>query len=128
MLVSVRRRLGVRLRSALAAAVVVAIASLLAGAGLLGTPRRILRPNISTAANDRAAQVAAALKAGSDLPTLLRPSARDRTVVQVLEPSGAVEGASDALAGQGAISSMRPAPGDRDTEERRLAGDHDEPF
>ncbi|MCU7730224.1 HAMP domain-containing histidine kinase [Actinoplanes sp. KI2] len=128
MLVSVRRRLGVRLRSALAAAVVVAIVSLLAGVVLLVTARSILRENIGTAANDRAAQVAAALKAGSDLPTLLRPSARDRTVVQVVDPSGAVVGASDALAGQSAISSMRPSAGARSKEERRLPGDHDEPF
>jgi len=127
-LVSLRRRLGVRVRSALAAAVVVAIASLLAGAVLLVTARSILLDNISTAANDRAAQVAAGLKTGSDLVTLLRPSARDRTVVQVIDASGQVVGMSYALAGQGPISPMRPAPGDRDREQRRLPGDHDEPF
>ena len=128
MFASIRRRLGVRLRSALAAAVVVAVASLLAGAVLLVTARGILLDNISTATGDRAAQVAAALKTGSDLTTLLRPSARDRTVVQVLDVAGQVVGRSDALAGQGPISAMRPAPGNHDKEERRLPGDHDEPF
>jgi signal transduction histidine kinase len=128
MLVSIRRRLGVRLRSALAAAVVVAIASLLAGAVLLVTARGILLDNISTATSDRATQIAAGLKTGSDLNTLLRPSARDRTVVQVIDVAGQVVGRSDALAGQGPISAMRPSPGDHDKEERRLPGDHDEPF
>jgi signal transduction histidine kinase len=129
MLVSIRRRLGVRLRSALAAAVVVAIASLLAGAVLLVTARSILLDNISTTANDRAAQIAAGLKTGSDLTTLLRPSARDRTVVQVIDGAGQVVGRSDALAGQGPISPMRPAPGGHDNQERRLPGDlGDEPF
>src|SRR3954454_7740279 len=118
MLVSIRRRLGVRLRSALAAAVVVAIASLLAGAVLLVTARSILLDNISTTANDRAAQIAAGLKTGSDLTTLLRPSAGDRTVVQVIDGSGQVVGRSDALAGQGPISPMRPAPGGHDNQER----------
>src|SRR3954454_7505718 len=120
MLVSIRRRLGVRLRSALAAAVVVAIASLLAGAVLLVTARSILLDNISTAANDRATQIAAGLKTGSDLTTLLRPSARDRTVVQANAGSGQVVGRPYALAGQAPISPMRPSPGDHDNEERRL--------
>lgn len=128
MLVSLRRRLGVRLRSALAAAAVVAVASLLAGGVLLVTARSVLLDNLNTAANDRAAQVAAALKTGSDLTTLLRPSTRDRTVVQVLDASGRVEAASDALSGQAAISTLRPSPGVRVKQQRRLPGAHDEPF
>ncbi len=129
MLVSLRRRLGVRLRSALAAAVVVAVASLMAGGVLLVTARGILLDNVNTAADDRAAQVAAALKGdSSDLTTLLRPSARDRTVVQVLDASGSVVAASDALAGQGPMSPLRPATGQRVRDQRRLPGTHDEPF
>jgi signal transduction histidine kinase len=128
MLVSLRRRLGVRLRSALAAAVVVAVASLLAGVVLLVTARGILLDNVNTAAMDRAAQVAASLKSGSDLDTLLRPSARDRTVVQVLDRSGTVVAASAALTGQQPISPLRPAAGKRLRDQRRLPGDHDEPF
>ncbi|MFF5291060.1 sensor histidine kinase [Paractinoplanes globisporus] len=125
---SLRRRLGVRLRSALAAAVVVAIASLLAGGVLFITARSILLDNVNTAANDKAAQIAAALKAGTDLSTLLRPTARDRTVVQVLDGPGRVEAASDALAGETAISTLSPGPGQRIKEQRHLPGVHDEPF
>src|SRR3954451_529187 len=129
MLVSLRRHLGVRLRSALAATVVVAVASLLAGGVLVVTARSVLLDNVKTAANDRVSQVAAALKGGnSDLTTLLRPSARERTVVQVLDAGGRVEAASDALAGQGPISALRPQPGQRVKEQRHLPGAHDEPF
>jgi signal transduction histidine kinase len=106
----------------------VAIASLLAGGVLFVTARGILLDNINTAANDKAAQIAAALKAGTDLATLLRPTARDRTVVQVLDTAGGVEGASDALAGQTAISALRPGPGYRIKEQRHLPGARDEPF
>jgi signal transduction histidine kinase len=129
MLVSLRRRLGVRLRSALAAAVVVAVTSLLAGGVLLVTARGILLDNVNTAADDRAAQIAASLKGGgSDLTTLLRPSARDRTVAQVLDGTGTVIAASDALAGQQPMSPLRPAAGERQRDQRKLPGDHDEPF
>ncbi|GIF23473.1 signal transduction histidine kinase [Actinoplanes tereljensis] len=123
-----RRRLGVRLRSALAAAVVVAVASLLAGGVLLVAVRGTLLDNINTAATDRSAQVTAAVKAGSDLTTLLRPTARERTVVQVLDASGQVESASDALTGQGPISALRPADGRRVRERHHLPGTADEPF
>ena len=129
MLVPLRRRLGVRLRSALAAALVVAVTSLAAGGVLLVTARGILLDNVNTAADDRAAQVAAALKGGSsDLTALLRPSARDRTVVQVLDGSGAVVAASDALSGQGPMSPRRPPSGERVRDQRRLPGTRDEPF
>jgi signal transduction histidine kinase len=126
MLERIRRRLGVRLRSALAAAVVVAVASLLAGGVLLVVARGILLDNVNTAADDRAGQVVASLKGGgSDLTALLRPSARDRTVVQVLDASGAVVAASDALAGQAPMSPLRPAPDERLRDQREL---FDEPF
>ncbi|MGX6607320.1 sensor histidine kinase [Micromonosporaceae bacterium Da 78-11] len=124
-----KRRLGVRLRSALAAAVVVAVASLLAGGILLITARGILLDNITTAATDRAGQVVAVLQGGDDdLAALLRPSARDRSVVQVLDAAGGVVAASDALTGQGPISSARPRAGQRVHGQRRLAFAHDEPF
>jgi signal transduction histidine kinase len=126
MLERIRRRLGVRLRSALAAAVVVAVTSLLVGGVLLVVARGILLDNINTAADDRASQIVASLKGGgSDLTTLLRPSARDRTVVQVLDASGAVVAASDALAGQAPMSPLRPAADERLRDQRELL---DEPF
>jgi signal transduction histidine kinase len=129
MLERLRRRLGVRLRSALAAAVVVAVTSLLAGGVLLVVARGILLDNVNTAADDRASQVVASLKGGgSDLTALLRPSARDRTVVQVLDASGAVVASSDALAGQAPMSPLRPAADERLRDQRELPGDRDEPI
>ena len=123
-----RRRLGVRLRSALAAAVVVVVATLLTGGVLLITARKVLLNNITAAATDRATQVAAGLRAGDDLTALLRPSARERRVVQVVGVDGEITAASDALGGLGPISPLRPFAGQRLREQRRLAFAHDEPF
>ncbi len=113
------------MRSALAAALVVAVVSVLAGMVLLVTARSILIGNADAAARDRASQVAAALASGADLTALLRPSARERTVVQVLEASGAVLETSPALAGQPAMSPLRPRAGVQELEEHRVGG---EPF
>jgi signal transduction histidine kinase len=125
-----RRRLGVRMRSALAAAAVVAVVSILAGGALLVTARSILISNVTAAANDRASQVAVLLSAGetSSLDAALRPSARDRTVVQVLDAAGRIVAASDAIAGVPPISGLRPEPRQRAREERRLPIARDEPF
>ena len=119
---------GVRMRSALAAALVVAVVSVLAGIVLLVTARGILIGNADTAARDRAAQVAAALASGADPTSLLRPTARERTVVQVLAANGVVLDASPAVAGQPAMSPLRPRPGVQQREERRLDFAPEEPF
>jgi signal transduction histidine kinase len=116
------------MRSALAAALVVAVVSVLAGIVLLVTARGILIGNADAAARDRAVQVAAALASGADPTALLRPSARERTVVQVLGANGAVLEASPAVAGQPAMSPLRPRPGAQEREERRLEFAPDEPF
>jgi signal transduction histidine kinase len=110
------------MRSALAAGLVVAVVSVLAGGVLLVTARGILIDNVNTAATDRAAQVAAALADGNTagLAAALRPSARDRAVVQVLDAAGRVVAASDAIAGFPAMSPLRPKAGDRVHEKRRL--------
>jgi signal transduction histidine kinase len=126
----IRRRLGVRLRSALAAGLVVAVASVLAGAVLLITARSILLDNVDTAANDRATQVATALARGdsSALTAALRPSAPGRTVVQILTPAGHVVAASNAVAAVPPMSALRPAAGQRARETRRLEIGQDSPF
>ena len=126
----IKRRLGVRMRSALAAAVVVAVASVLAGGVLLVTARGILIDNANAAANDRAGQVIEAIKGGGtdDLTALLRPLPHDRTVVQVLDASGQVIAASDALAGQAPMSALRPHTDERAREGRRLPFAHNEAF
>jgi signal transduction histidine kinase len=118
------------MRSALAAGFVVAVTSVLAGIVLLITARGILLDNVNAAANDRAGQVAAAL-AGDDRNTIsaaLRPSPRERTVVQVLDAAGRVVEASDAISGVPPISALRPGPGERAREQRRLEVGRNEPF
>jgi signal transduction histidine kinase len=129
-LARLRRRVGVQLRSALAAALVVGVASLLAGGVLLVIARGILLDNVTSAANDRAAQVAAAVAGGDSaaLEATLRPSPRERAVVQVLDPAGRVVAASDAITGVEAMSSLRPRAGQKLRERRRLAVSRDEPF
>jgi signal transduction histidine kinase len=128
MFAKLRRRLGVRLRSALAAVIVVAAASLLAGVVLLATARAILLDNVNTAANDKLGQVTAAVQNGSDLTTLLRPSLRDHAMVQVIDASGRVSVASEPEGATDPVSMLRPHLGQRLREIRRLPFAHDEPF
>jgi signal transduction histidine kinase len=125
-----RRPLGVRMRSAMATAVVMAVVSILAGGALLLTARSILITNVTTAADDRAGQIAALLTTdgGPALNTALRPSAQDRTVVQIVNSAGRVVAASDAIAGALPMSALRPPPGHRAHEQRRLPTAGDEPF
>ncbi|MFB9238399.1 sensor histidine kinase [Plantactinospora siamensis] len=128
MFATLRRRMGVRLRSALAAVVVVAAATLLAGAVLLTTARAILADNINNAATDKLGQVAAAVENGSDLTTFLRPSVRERAIVQVIDASDSVAVTSEPDAGREPISALRPRRGQHSQEVRRLPFAHDEPF
>jgi len=123
-------RLGVRMRSALAAAVVVAIAALVSGATLVVAARLILTDNIDQSTGQRAAQVAAALgeAGGAGLTATLRPSPGDRTVVQVIDGTGRVVAASAAVAGVAPISPLRPPAGQTLREQRRLDIAHDEHF
>jgi signal transduction histidine kinase len=118
------------MRTALAAGLVVAVASVLTGAALLVTARGILLSSIQTAATDRANQVIAALTTGdtTSLTAALRPSARERTVVQVLGPTGQVVAESEAIAGTPPISPLRPKAGQHRSEERKLAVGRGEPF
>jgi signal transduction histidine kinase len=118
------------MRSALAAGAVVAVASVLAGGVLLVTARGILLDNVNAAANDRAGQVVAALGDGDAvaLAAALRPSARERAVVQVLNPADQVVAASDEIAGVPPMSALRPEAGQRMHEKRRLEVAHYEPY
>ncbi|KAB1916278.1 cell wall metabolism sensor histidine kinase WalK [Micromonospora sp. AMSO31t] len=125
-----RLRLGVRLRSALAAGLVVAVASVLAGGVLLVTARGILLDNVTTSVNDRATQVTAALAGGdsSALTEALRPSAPQRSVVQVLNPASEIVAASNSVSTVSPMSALRPAVGQREWETRRLEIEQDSPF
>jgi signal transduction histidine kinase len=121
--------MGVRLRSALAAGLVVAVASVVVGGLLLVTARGILLEEVDVAAGDRAGQVASALTGGdaAALAAALRPSARERMVVQVLDQAGGVLAASGTIAGLPPISALRPQAGHREGEDRHLDFAHDAP-
>ncbi|MEU7872567.1 HAMP domain-containing sensor histidine kinase [Dactylosporangium sp. NPDC049140] len=124
-----RERLGVRMRSALAAAAIVAIAAVLSGVALVIAARIILTQNIDQSATQRATQVTAAVTdGGAGLTAALRPSPRDRTIVQVLDADGRIVAASASVGGAGPISPLRPTAGQTEREQRRLAVDHDEMF
>ena len=125
-----RRRLGVRMRSALAAAAVVAVASVLTGIAFVVAAHQILVGNVDQSASQRAGQVAVAVGAnsGADLAPAIRPSPRDRSVVQVLDPAGRIVAASAAVGQVAPISTLRPAAGRVQREERRLDTAHGQPF
>jgi signal transduction histidine kinase len=125
-----RQRLGVRLRTALAAAGVVAVASVLTGIALVVTAHYILEGGVDQTAGQRAAQVAAVVGDGTgpDLAAAVRSVPGDRTVVQVLDPAGAVVAASASVTGAGPVSPLRPAAGQTVREERQLAIAEKEPF
>ncbi|MET7396472.1 HAMP domain-containing sensor histidine kinase [Dactylosporangium sp. NPDC005572] len=122
-------RLGVRMRSALAAAAVVAIASVLSGVALVVASRIILTQNVDQSTTQRAVQVAAALgDGGAGLAAALRPSPRDRTIVQVVDADGRVVAASASVGGADPISPLRPKAGQTQRERRRLPVAHNESF
>ncbi|MEV6349132.1 ATP-binding protein [Actinoplanes sp. NPDC051851] len=130
-LLRLRRRLGVRMRSALAAGIVVFLASVLAGGILLVIARSLLLDDVETSLDDRAAQVTAALTAGdaSALGAALRPgNGGGHSLVQVLDVSGDVVYGSSAISGLGAMSGLRPEAGKQDEETRLLAIGEGDPF
>ncbi|MFF5078441.1 sensor histidine kinase [Actinoplanes sp. NPDC000266] len=105
-----RRQLGVRMRSALTAGVVVTIASVLAGGILLVTARSLLLDDVQGAADDRSGQVTAAVASGD--PIALRFALRQDSwgsLVQIVGADGAVVGRSNA--GRTPLSTLRPAAG-----------------
>jgi signal transduction histidine kinase len=116
------RRLGIRLRSAIAAGLVVAVAAVLAGAVLLVTARGILLDTVTTTATDRVNQVAAALRADNPaaLTAAMSPAEPGRTLVQVVDAAGRVVRASPVFATDRPLSALRPSPGRNAWETRRL--------
>ncbi|WP_041833550.1 cell wall metabolism sensor histidine kinase WalK [Actinoplanes sp. N902-109] len=124
-MVSLRRRLGVRLRSALAAGLVVAVAALAAGGVLLVVARGILMDDVTATATDRADQIAAAVRNGNTAVLAVTPG---RALVQVIGGSGQVTVASSAAAGAQPLSALRPPAGQRAWETRHLELDQDAPF
>ncbi|WP_319458374.1 HAMP domain-containing sensor histidine kinase [Micromonospora sp. RTP1Z1] len=119
-----------RLRSALAAAVVVALAFAVGAAAFVYLARADLTGNVDAAARQRAAEVAAAVAAGDEdaITQTLKPSPGEQTLVQVLDPSGRVEAASAALGGAAPLSPLRPGPGQVLREQRLLPFADEDPY
>ncbi|KAB1915597.1 HAMP domain-containing histidine kinase [Micromonospora sp. AMSO31t] len=125
-----RRRLGVRLRSALAAAAVVGAAFAVGAAAFVYLASADLAGNVDAAARQRAAEVVAAVATGDQdaLAQTLKPSPGEQTLVQVLDPSGRVEAASAALGDAAPLSPLRPRPGQLLREQRLLPFADEDPF
>ncbi|MGH9087287.1 MAG: sensor histidine kinase [Acidimicrobiales bacterium] len=98
-----------RMRTALAAALVVALTVVVAGGGLIWAVHRSLIDGLVTTATDTANEVATIVKAGS-LPQ--PPPAQPGVVVQVVDAGGYVVAASSSTARDHPVSTERPAPGD----------------
>ncbi|GHJ16030.1 MULTISPECIES: sensor histidine kinase [unclassified Micromonospora] len=126
----IRRHLGVRLRSALAAATVVGAAFAIGAAAFVLIARADLAGNVDAAARQRAAEVVAAVAAGDQdaLAQTLKPSPGEQTLVQVVDPSGRVEAASAALGDAAPLSPLRPRPGEALREQRLLPFADEDPF
>ena len=126
----VRRRLGVRLRSALAAAAVVAVAFGVGAAVFIYLARANLIGNLDAAARQRAGEIASVVARGdhNEIVQTLQPSPGDQTLVQVLDPSGRVVAASSALAGAAPLSPLRPGAGQTRREQRTLPLGGEAPF
>jgi signal transduction histidine kinase len=120
----------IRVRSSLAAALVVAAAVGAAGLGLVYLARTTLVGNLEATATQRAGQITAAIRAGDSimLAQTLKPSAGDQTMVQILDPAGHVLAASPALGGGAPITTLRPSDGEVAWQQVRLPSAGDDPF
>jgi signal transduction histidine kinase len=121
---------GVRLRSALTASVVVGVAVAVAAVIFIATAKATLTHNVDTVAAQRADEVLTALRGddGPDIDDTLRPGPSDRTVVQVLTPTGGLIASSSGLAGQPPLTALRPAAGQSRKETRTLPRLGADPF
>jgi signal transduction histidine kinase len=108
-----RRHAGVRLRSALASVVVVAVALVAASAVLVWMLDRSLTQGAETAALQRARAVAGPIATGevSSLTQNLVAGPGEQSVAQVLGPTGQVLASSPQLDGEPPLVSTRPQPG-----------------
>jgi signal transduction histidine kinase len=117
-------------RSALAAAFVVAAAVGVAGVGLVYTAERTLTAGVDDTAMQRSGQVIDAVQTGDPglLRQTLRPVPGDQTVVQVLDSDGRVLDSSPGLLGRPPITALRPAPGRSRWEQGVVAPNEDDQF
>jgi signal transduction histidine kinase len=108
-----RRHAGVRLRSAVASVVVVAVALVLGAAALVWLLDRSLTQGAEAAASQRAHAIAAPIRAGDS--DAIRQSVvagpGEQSVAQVIGPRGTVVAASPQIDGESPLASARPKPG-----------------
>ncbi len=131
-----RRRLGVRVRSALAATLVVALALAAAATVLVVLLQRSLVAGVDSAVTARARQVTRQIPAdglGGDgskprvaLAAAVDAPAARTSVVQVLAPDGTVAAASEDIKRQGPLVTARAEPGEVIRQDRRLPSDEEE--
>ncbi len=119
------RRLGVRLRSALAAAAVSAAALVVVAVVFVFEIRSALTDGVDTAAVRRAEEVAAAVRSGDRdaVERAVRAGVGDGPLVQVVAADGTVTAASDPEVATAPMSPLRPAAGQVRREDRRLDDD-----
>jgi signal transduction histidine kinase len=127
--VRVVRRLGIRLRSALAAAAVVAVALPVGGVAFVSLYERALTADADAAALVQAQRIAARIteRGLADLGRPLDSGPGEESVVQVVGPRGVVA-ASGSIAEEPALSPLRAAPGQVLRENRRLPVAEEETF
>jgi signal transduction histidine kinase len=117
-----RRRLGVRLRSALAATAVVALVFAAASAVFVWQDRSTLTNNVDAAALAQARDIAS--EANADIADIAdrinRPTPGEQSVLQLLDRDGKVMAASTSIQGEPALSPLRPQPGQTLRENRQL--------
>lgn len=108
------RPAGIKMRSALGSAAVVAAAVTLAGLGLIYTVQLILGGNVDDTATQRSNQVVAAMQEHDQtlLDQTLQSPPGDQAVVQILDATGHVIAGSPQLQSAPPITSLRPKPGE----------------
>ncbi len=108
-----RRLAGVRIRTTLAATLVVALVLAVAGVGFVMAQRHLLRSAITELADAQAAdlgrQVGSLGLGSQQLAALIH---NEEGIVQILDSGGDVAAASDSIEESGPIVSTRPAPGE----------------
>ena len=117
------RRLGtVRVRTTVVATLIVGIALVVGGLVLVRLLRSSLNDNVQTAAELRARDVVASLEGGA-APSTLTVAGEEKSLIQVLDPTGAVVASSQNVEGEPPIA--RLATGDARTLEGLPISDHD---
>jgi signal transduction histidine kinase len=124
-----RRRSGVRVRSALAAAGVAAVTLGVAAMVFVWVYRASLVQTVDDGATQRAQILAADLARDDTISArALEAGPAEQTVAQVIKANGQVAVASPSVSDEKALSPLRPAAGSSAREDRNLPVAEEEPF